>query len=140
MLPKASSLTRSRNTSVDANNVGTKSSVVQSEAGLRNSYETGSGFQTVGHRNTHGRCVQRRGPFSPRAAALGGGIKLPLPLRFVRYLLNLIRYELVTLYSFKLMRRAAPPFLAHLIIHLFRTCCENFKPRSRKVRSPGYVK
>ena len=25
-------------------------------------------------------------------------------------------------------------------IHLFRTCCENFRPRSRKVRSPGHVK
>ena len=37
-------------------------------------------------------------------------------------------------------RRAAPPFLAHLIIHLFRTCCANFRPRSRKVRSPGHVK
>ena len=35
-----------------------------------------------------------------------------------------------------------PPlrFLAHLIIHLFRTCCENFRPRSRKVRSPNHVK
>ena len=35
-----------------------------------------------------------------------------------------------------------PPirFLAHLIIHLFRTCCENVRPRSRKVRSPGHVK
>ena len=37
-------------------------------------------------------------------------------------------------------RRAAPPFLAHLIIHLFCTCCENFRPRSRKVRSPGHIK
>ena len=35
-----------------------------------------------------------------------------------------------------------PPlqFLAKLIIHLFRICCENFRPRSRKVRSPGHVK
>ena len=37
-------------------------------------------------------------------------------------------------------QRAAPPFLAHLIIHLFRTCCENFRPSTRKVRSPGHVK
>ena len=34
----------------------------------------------------------------------------------------------------------APPFLAHLITHLFRTYCENFRPRSRKVRSPDHVK
>ena len=40
----------------------------------------------------------------------------------------------------KKRRRCAPPFLAHLIIHPFRTCCENFRPRSRKVRSPCHVK
>ena len=37
-------------------------------------------------------------------------------------------------------RRGAPPFLAQLFIHLFRTLCENFGPRSLKVRSPGHVK
>ena len=37
-------------------------------------------------------------------------------------------------------RRSAPPFLAQLFIHLFRTLCENFRPRSLKVRSPGHVK
>ena len=31
------------------------------------------------------------------------------------------------------------PFLVLLIMHLFRTC-ENFRSRSRKVRSPGHVK
>ena len=30
--------------------------------------------------------------------------------------------------------------LSHLFMHLFRTCCENFRPRSLKVRSPGHVK
>ena len=30
-------------------------------------------------------------------------------------------------------------FLAHLFIHLFYTCCENFRPRSLKVRLPGHV-
>ena len=34
--------------------------------------------------------------------------------------------------------RLAPPL--HRFIHLFRICCENFRPRSLKVRSPGYVK
>ena len=33
-----------------------------------------------------------------------------------------------------------PPILAHLIIYLFRICCENFRPRPRNVRSPGHVK
>ena len=33
-----------------------------------------------------------------------------------------------------------PLFLAHLFIYLFRTCSENFRPRSLKVRSPGHVK
>ena len=39
-------------------------------------------------------------------------------------------------------RRTAPPFLVHLIMHLFRICGEDFRPRSRKVRPPlpGYVK
>ena len=37
-------------------------------------------------------------------------------------------------------RRGAPPFLAQLFINLFRTLCENFGPRSLKVRSPGHVK
>ena len=37
-------------------------------------------------------------------------------------------------------RRCAPPFLAHLIIHLFRIGCQNFSSRSSKVRSPGQVK
>ena len=37
-------------------------------------------------------------------------------------------------------RRGAPPFLAQLFIHLFRTLCENFRPRSLMVRSPGHVK
>ena len=37
-------------------------------------------------------------------------------------------------------RRGAPPFLVHLIIHQFYTCCENFRPRSFKVRSPGHLK
>ena len=37
-------------------------------------------------------------------------------------------------------RRGAPPFLAQLFIHLFRTLNENFRPRSLKVRSPGHVK
>ena len=37
-------------------------------------------------------------------------------------------------------RRGAPPFLAQLFIHLSRTLCENFGPRSLMVRSPGYVK
>ena len=37
-------------------------------------------------------------------------------------------------------RRCALPFLAHLTIHLFRICCETFRSRSRKVRSPGHVK
>ena len=37
-------------------------------------------------------------------------------------------------------RHCAPPFLAHLIIHIFRICCKNFRPMSRKVRSPGHVK
>ena len=31
-------------------------------------------------------------------------------------------------------------FLAHLFMHLFRTCCESFRPMSLKVRSPGHVK
>ena len=35
--------------------------------------------------------------------------------------------------------RRAPPFLSHLFMHLYRTCCENFRPRSLKVRSPGHV-
>ena len=34
----------------------------------------------------------------------------------------------------------AARFLAQLFIHLFRTLCENFGPRSLKVRSPGHVK
>ena len=58
-------------------------------------------------------------------ALLGGGV-VETPLRF---------FQIV-----QKRRRAAPPFLAHLIIHLFRTCCENFRPRSRKVRSPSHVK
>ena len=33
-----------------------------------------------------------------------------------------------------------PPFLAHLILHLFRIGCQNFSSRSSKVRSPGQVK
>ena len=37
-------------------------------------------------------------------------------------------------------RRGAPPFLAQLFIHLFRTLCEKFGPRSLKVRSPSHVK
>ena len=37
-------------------------------------------------------------------------------------------------------RRGAPPFLVHLFMHYFRTCCETFRPRSLKVRSPGHVK
>ena len=36
-------------------------------------------------------------------------------------------------------RHGAPPFSAHLFIHLFRTFWENFRPRSLKVRSPGHV-
>ena len=40
----------------------------------------------------------------------------------------------------KKWRRSAPPFMTRLFIHLFRTCCKNFRPRSLKVRSPGYVK
>ena len=36
--------------------------------------------------------------------------------------------------------RAAPPVLAHFIIHLFRIVSENFSPRSSKVRSPVEVK
>ena len=41
-----------------------------------------------------------------------------------------------------LKRRGAPPCMADMSIHLFRTCCENFRPRSLslKVRSPGHVK
>ena len=37
-------------------------------------------------------------------------------------------------------QRAALQVLAHLMIHLFRICCRNFRPRSRKVRSPVHVK
>ena len=32
------------------------------------------------------------------------------------------------------------PFLTHLIMHLFHIYSENFRPRPRKVRSPGHVK
>ena len=35
--------------------------------------------------------------------------------------------------------RGAPPFLIYLFTLLFRTC-ENFRPRSLKVKSPGHVK
>ena len=41
--------------------------------------------------------------------------------------------------NLKTAARSAAVF-AHLIIHLFHTCCENFRPRPRKVRSPGHVK
>ena len=37
-------------------------------------------------------------------------------------------------------RRCAPPFLAHLIVHLFRIGCQNFSSRSPKVSSRGQVK
>ena len=57
------------------------------------------------------------GPGFPRPA--GGGWD---PLRFFQISKN------------------APPFLAHLMIHLFCTYCENFTPRSCKVRSPGHTK
>ena len=33
----------------------------------------------------------------------------------------------------------APPFLVRLFTQLFRTLCENFRPRSLKVKSPGHV-
>ena len=36
-------------------------------------------------------------------------------------------------------RRGAPPFLAHLIMHLFRTLCENFRRMSSQVRSLNRV-
>ena len=58
-------------------------------------------------------------------APLRGGVWTP-PMRFVWITLK--------------RRRVTPPFLSHLIIHLFHTGCENFRPRSRKVRSPGHVK
>ena len=64
-------------------------------------------------------------PFNLRPA--GGGLLRPLSV-FSRL-------------SKKTAARSATVFfLAHLIIHLFRTCCENFRPRSRKVRSPDHVK
>ena len=51
---------------------------------------------------------------------------------------------LTTLSSFSQIvqkrRRAAPPFLVHLISHHFHTLSENFKSRSPQVRSPGQVK
>ena len=37
-------------------------------------------------------------------------------------------------------RRVAPRFLTHLFTHLWRICCENFRPRSLNVKSPGHVK
>ena len=40
----------------------------------------------------------------------------------------------------RLPENDGPPFLAHLIMHLFRTCCEKFTLRSRKVMLPGHVK
>ena len=40
----------------------------------------------------------------------------------------------------KKRQRSAPPFLAQLFMHLFCTCCKNFRTRSHKVRSPGHVK
>ena len=56
----------------------------------------------------------------------GGGVFTPPPSGFSRI-------------SQK-RRRAAPPFLVHVFLHHFRTCCENFRPRPFKVRSPGHVK
>ena len=47
------------------------------------------------------------------------------------------------LFFFQIARKqrpAASPFLVHLIIHLFRICCEAFRPRSHKDRSPGHAK
>ena len=44
-----------------------------------------------------------------------------------------------TLRLFRLSKNGAA-FSAHLVIHLFHTCCENFRPGLRKARSPGHVK
>ena len=41
---------------------------------------------------------------------------------------------------FQKQRHFTSLFPVHLFIHLFRTSCENFRPRSLKVRSPGHVK
>ena len=51
--------------------------------------------------------------------ALPGGVKHP-PAVFREYLKN--------------------GDAAHFILHHFYTCCENFRPWSLKVRSPGQVK
>ena len=55
-------------------------------------------------------------------ALMRGGVKIPL--RFFS----------------DCQKTAAAPFLARLIIHLFHICCENFRPRPRKVRAPCHVK
>ena len=40
----------------------------------------------------------------------------------------------------KKRRNGEPLFFVHLFVHLFRTSCENFRPRILNVRSPGHVK
>ena len=56
----------------------------------------------------------------------GGGAKNALPSGFSRIA--------------EKRRRAAPPFFQYLLKIEFHTLCENFNPRSPKVRSPGQVK
>ena len=58
--------------------------------------------------------------------ALEGGAKNALPSGFSRIA--------------EKRRRAAPPFFQYLLTIEFHTLCENFNPRSPKVRSPGQVK
>ena len=56
----------------------------------------------------------------------GGGAKNALPSGFSRIA--------------EKQRRAAPPFFQYLLRIELHTLCQNFNPRSPKVRSPGQVK
>ena len=67
--------------------------------------------------------LKKKKVFNPRQA---GGFLTP-PSGFHRYL----KKQTAAL-------RAA--ILGYVLIHLFHTLCENFRPRSLKVRLPGYVK
>ena len=62
----------------------------------------------------------------PLTRALEGGAKNALPSGFSRIA--------------EKRRRAAPPFFQYLLRIELHTLCQNFNPRSPKVRSPGQVK
>ena len=74
----------------------------------------------------HSKCQASSLLFFSLTRALEGGAKNALPSGFSRIA--------------EKRRRAAPPFFQYLLTIEFHTLCENFNPRSPKVRSPGQVK